>query len=69
MTAAQPDTLAPEQLKPLTLAPSIGSSIDVWCATLKLQRRDLWHLRRVACDLEVDGRLCSAAFVQVGEAK
>ena len=41
----------------------------MWCATLKLRRHDLWHLRRIAGDLEVDGRLCSAAFVQVGDAQ
>ena len=41
----------------------------MWYATLKLRRHDLWHLRRIAGDLEVDGRLCSAAFVQVGDAQ
>ena len=47
----------------------VPAAASMWCATLKLQRCDLWHLRKVACDLEVDGRLCSAAFVQVGDAK
>ena len=41
----------------------------MWCATLKLRRHDLWHLRKIAGGLEVDGRLCSAAFVQVGDAQ